>query len=274
VSVPEWDPVQCLEELVAIGYEGVEWRVIEDKGDRSKPTFWSGNRSSMTASEVKAQAATLKAKAREVGIEMPSLGAYIGCENLADVELHFQACVAIGAKNIRIGAGRYSPENGLYPVQMKALKARYAEVAKLAARYGVRAQIETHMGQLCPTVHKAMAILDGLDPAHVGIMWDPGNQIVEGSEQYRMAIEMAGPYLAEVHVKNMAWRPGEEKDGRTTWSVGAAPVSKGIVDWPAVLVALKATGYDGWLMFEDFSTDVPMRERVVGNLKWFRTLLG
>jgi sugar phosphate isomerase/epimerase len=274
VSVPEWDPIECIEKLGALGYDGIEWRVCEDKGDRSKPSFWSGNRTSMTAEELMVRSRELKAKAKAHKLAMPSLGSYINCDRLDWVETHMQACKAIGAKSLRIGPGGYKSENGPYPEQIRRLRAQYRKVAKLARQYKVRAVIETHMGQFCPTVHKAMGVLDGLDPKDVGIMWDPGNQVTEGSERYDMAIEIAGPYLAEVHVKNAAWFPGEEKDGRTTWAARSCPVHKGIVDWPAVIASLKAHRYNGWLFFEDFSTEKPQEARVARNLRWFRSLLG
>ncbi|OGV66576.1 MAG: hypothetical protein A2498_11230 [Lentisphaerae bacterium RIFOXYC12_FULL_60_16] len=274
VSVPEWDPLECLEQLKTIGYDGVEWRVCEDTGDRAKPSFWSGNRTSMTADELIARADELKARARALGMEMPSVGAYIDCSDLKIVERHFEACRTLGARNIRIGPGGYKLAHGTYPDQVKKIRRQYHKVAKLAERYGVRAVIETHMGQLCPTVHKAMGVLDGMDPAQVGIMWDPGNQVYEGSEVYRMAIEIAGPYLAEVHVKNSTWGADEVQNGRTTWKCSSKPVHQGIVDWPAVVGALKETGYHGWLFFEDFSTEEPMRDRVARNCRWFRSLIG
>ena len=205
---------------------------------------------------------------------MPSVGAYINCDRLDWIETHFKACKAIGARNIRIGPGGYDPAKGTYAEQVKVTRARYRKVAKLAKNYGVRAVIETHMGQLGPTIHKALALVDGMDPKHVGIMWDPGNQVMEGGETYRMAIDIAGPYLAEVHAKNMSWAPADEKDGRTVWKCVSSPVHKGIVDWPAVIHVLKEKKYDGWLFFEDFSTEEPMEARITRNLKWFRELIG
>jgi sugar phosphate isomerase/epimerase len=273
VSIPDWEPLEALERLAAMGYDGVEWRCTEDKGDRSKPSFWSGNRTSMTAREIIEKAPALKKKAAEVGMAMPSLGSYINCNDLADVELHMQAAVAIGAKSLRIDPGRYDPKVGGYPELLKKARSQYAKVAKLAQKYGVRAVLETHMGQLGPSVGKAVSILGKLDPECVGIMWDPGNQVVEGGEVPLMALEIAGEYLAEVHVKNTRFqRSDETKDGQTIWWAMSAPVNEGIVNWPVVMAALKKVGYDGWMFFEDFCTEQPLVERLQGNLKWFREL--
>jgi sugar phosphate isomerase/epimerase len=283
VSMPEYEPLEALELLAALGYDGVEWRVTRDDGDMSRPTFWTGNRTSMTAEDLIAQADRLKARASDLGLEMPSLATYIDCfgrsrpdpeGGLAAVERHMQAAVAVGARSLRIGAGQYDKKGAPYPEQVAAARAQYAEVARLAAHHGVRALVETHMGQLAPTVSTALRILDGLDPAHVGIMWDPGNQVTEGREDYRMALEMAGEYLGDVHVKNAVYEPVGEADGGIVWRTRQAPVHRGIAHWPEIMAVLKEIGYDGWLFFEDFSTDLPVEQRLKENLAWFRQLAG
>lgn len=272
VCMPEYEPLDALSVLAELGYDGIEWRVTEDDGDRAKPSFWSGNRSSMTADEVIAGAAPIRQKSEELGLEMPSLGTYIDSHDLDIVRHHMKAAVAIGAGSLRISPGRYVQGDQSYPKQMEIAREAYARVADMAGQYKVRALIETHMGLLTPSVISTMAVLEGLNPEHVGIMWDPGNQVVEGSEVYSMALETAGEYLAEVHVKNLEQVRSESEDGRVTWGAASCPVREGIVDWPAVVDALARFGYDGWLFYEDFSTESPTRGKLQEFLPWFRKL--
>jgi sugar phosphate isomerase/epimerase len=76
----------------------------------------------------------------------------------------------------------------------------------------------------------------------------------EGYENFRLGLELLGPYLAHVHVKNAAWAPtGEEKDGILLWESNWSPIDEGIVNWKQLLGDLKAVGYDGYLGIEDFS---------------------
>jgi sugar phosphate isomerase/epimerase len=274
VSMPDYDLPRAMEKLAELGYDGLELRVFEDKGDRTKPGFWSGNRASITAAEIVARAGELKTKAAACGLAIPSLAAYVTSANLPAVEEHCRAAVALGAQNLRINACAYDAARGNYPEQVAEERARYAAVAQMATRYGIRAVIETHMGQLCPTVAAAVNVLRGLDPRHVGIMWDPGNQIHEGLEVYSIALESAGPYLAEVHAKNARYAAGDRANGRAVWKPAWCPLREGIVDWPGVIAALKSAGYTGWIMFEDFSTEHPLDERLKGNLAWFRELIG
>jgi len=273
VSMPDYEPSEAFQKVAAIGYEGLEWRVVEDKGDRAKPTFWSGNRATFTAEQLIEAAPELKKQAAAAGVAMPSIAPYIDSSDPAAIRLNMKAAQAVGARMLRIGPGKYDPAVGGYPALLKQARERYAAVARLAAEHGVRAVIETHMGQLAPSIAKAMAILDGLDPKHVGIMWDPGNGVYEGQEQYRMAIEIAGPYLAEVHVKNAQYIVDKESEDQKTWKATWAPVHQGVVDWKKVVAELKRAGYDGWLMLEDFSTVMPLEERLRFNHDWFRRLI-
>ncbi|WP_409346041.1 sugar phosphate isomerase/epimerase family protein [Paenibacillus sp. MBLB4367] len=76
----------------------------------------------------------------------------------------------------------------------------------------------------------------------------------EGFENYRMGLELLGPYLAHVHVKNAKWAPtGERKEGVSLWKSDWSPLDEGMINWKKLLGDLKAVGYDGYLGVEDFS---------------------
>ena len=107
--------------------------------------------------------------------------------------------------------------------------------------------IETHHGLITASASATLRVLDGRDPECVGVLYDPGNMVHEGFENYRMGLEMLRPYLHHVHAKNAAW---VRKDGK--WSVEWAALQDGIVNWPVMFDALKAVGYDGCVDIEDF----------------------
>lgn len=273
VSMPEYDPDQCFGKLKEFGYDGVEWRVVEDKGDTSKPGFWSGNRSSMSAKQLIERAGKLKEKAQAMGLAMPSIATYIQSDDPAAVDLHLKAAAAIGAKSARIGPGAYLPDGGSYLQQLKSARELYARVAELARKNGVRAVIETHMGLVTPDTYTARYVLEGLDPKDVGIMYDPANEVFEGGQTYPIAISAAGEYLAEVHAKNIRYIKGDVVKGQQMWTTETCPLHEGIVNWPALIVELKKARYDGWIMGEDFSTAVPIDQRLKGNIAFLKSLL-
>jgi sugar phosphate isomerase/epimerase len=117
----------------------------------------------------------------------------------------------------------------------------------------VQACIEMHMDIITPSAGLAHRIVSHFDPAHVGVIFDPGNMVVEGYEQYQMALELLGPYLSHVHAKNCLWEKVGEEDGVARWQWKMAAVKQGQTDWKKVVAALKKVGYNGWLSFEDFS---------------------
>jgi sugar phosphate isomerase/epimerase len=146
-------------------------------------------------------------------------------------------------------------------------------VAGRAAEHGVTALIELHHRTIAASASAAIRLLDGLDPAHVGVIHDLGNLVIEGQEDPLAGFEMLGPYLAHVHIKNAAWRPsGRAADGSTTWAQEWATLRDGQADVEAYFRALHAYGYDGWITLEDFSTAVPLDERVRDNLAYVRAI--
>jgi sugar phosphate isomerase/epimerase len=88
------------------------------------------------------------------------------------------------------------------------------------------------------TPESAVALIEGQSPAEAGVLYDPGNMIIEGHVEPRLAIACLGEYLVHVHVKNVSW---QRSDGRWNWQY--APVMGGLADWPTILGALAAAGY-------------------------------
>jgi sugar phosphate isomerase/epimerase len=273
VSLPDWTPVETLEKLAGMGYDGVSWRTIKDPGGDTK-TFWRNNLCTMSAEQLIERAGELKAAAAKFKMQMPSLSAYISADDPAAVELHFKAANAVGAKTIRVGVGGYDPAVGGFWASFKKMREAYKKVEGLAAKYGVRAGMETHPGCLNPSVATSRMLLEGLDPKHVGVIWDPCNTQVEGYEPPHMALELAGPYLLEVHVKGHRWANAADAAGKPLYAFNPAPISQSCVDWPEIIKLLKQAKYDGWLFFEDFCTEQPMAERTKANHDYLRGLIG
>ena len=110
--------------------------------------------------------------------------------------------------------------------------------AELAAAHGVAVLVENSPGTIAPSTSHAHALVDGLRPEHVGVLYDPGNMVIEGHVDPRLAVAELGPYLRHVHVKNIAWR---RVGGEWIWR--HASLDAGLLDWRAVLAALRDSGY-------------------------------
>jgi len=268
VSLPDYDPDEAVAALRAFGYDGVEWRVVDQRSaPDGKPGFWASNRCTWPLTSLDEDVPRIKALADGASLGMPNLGTYVGCSEPEAVERAMRGAAALGVPSLRVTVPGYDGSTGYLAARDRA-RDQYREVAAMARRHGVRALVEIHHGSLLPSASAAAAFLDGFDPAEVGVIHDAGNMVYEGHEQYRLGLEMLGPYLGHVHVKDARWR----RD-RSGWRAEAAPLGEGMVDLPRLFAALAQAGYDGWLGVEDFSTDRSLPDRLRRNLARIRAAL-
>lgn len=273
VSTPTYTPQEVVGKLKEYGYDGVEWRVIDQPPSDGPHSFWSNNRCTLPLSTLVENAADYARLAADAGLETPAIATYVKCNDPERAELAMRGAAAMGASQLRIQVPNYDPAEAFRPI-WDAAQEQYKTIAGLAAKHGVKALVETHHRSICPSASAARLFLDGLDPAHVGVIHDAGNMVYEGYEAYRMGLEMLGPYLAHVHVKNARWFPRQYlRDGTLEWMCDAAPLRVGVADLRALCAALDAVGYDEWITLEDFSTEHPLDQRLETNVAYLRHLL-
>ena len=253
VMCPEYDLEQTAAVVASLGCDGVEWRVTKKSPDPIKEiSYWRGNKSTVDVDDIESSLPLARKIADKHKLEMPILGTYLRCHERELIERVMQASAEVGCYKMRIGVPGYDGSRP-YPDLYEEAVRDYAKVAQLAAKYGVQACIEMHMDIITPSAGLAHRIVSHFDPVQVGVIFDPGNMVVEGYEQYQMALELLGPYLSHVHAKNCLWEKVGEEDGVAKWQWKMAAVKAGQTDWTKVFAALKKVGYDGWLSFEDFS---------------------
>jgi sugar phosphate isomerase/epimerase len=267
-STPDWTPEQAARTIAAQGWDGIEWRVV-DQQPADEPGFWAGNRATWPLTGLEASLPEIARLTREAGLEFSGLGGYAGCGDHANVDRMLAATAELGARQVRITMPR--TDLGDYRELFAAARADLERAASVAASLGVKALVELHHETITPSASAALRLLDGLDPEAVGVIHDLGNLLIEGQERTLSALQLLGPYLAHVHVKNVAWLPGEpEADGTVRWRHEWAPLRSGAGDVDAYFRALHEFGYDGWVTCEDFSTAVPLEQRTRENLAYLR----
>lgn len=273
VSTPTYTPEEAVKKLKELGYDGVEWRVIDQPPSDRAHTFWNNNLCTLPLSTIVEKAPEYKQLAADAGLETPAMATYVKCDDPEHAELAMKGAAAMGIPQLRIQVPNYHPADAFKPI-WDAARQQYKTIAELAAKHGVKALVETHHRSICPSASAARLFLDGLDPDHVGVIHDAGNMVYEGYEAYRLGLEMLGPYLAHVHVKNARWFPKRYlPDGTLEWMCDAAPVPVGVANLRALCEALDAVGYDEWITLEDFSTEHPLDHRLENNLAYLRGVL-
>jgi sugar phosphate isomerase/epimerase len=269
-STPEWSPAEAATILAGQGWDGIEWRVT-DQQDAREPGFWVGNRASWPLTGLEDNLPAIASITRAAGLEFSAIGGYVRSHDRENVARMLAATSVLGAGRVRVtmpGTG-----DGPYRDVFAATRRDLEWAAAHAAQHGVTVVIELHHRTIVPSASAAMRLVDGLDPACVGVIHDVGNLVIEGHEDYLAAFEMLGPYLAHVHVKNVAWRPsGQAADGATVWTQEWATLRDGQADIEGYFRALHAYGYDGWVTCEDFSTVLPLLERTRDNLAYLRSV--
>lgn len=273
VSVPEYSPEEAVSKIKESGYDGVEWRVIDQNPDHVGGGFWSANKATIPFTALETEAPRVRKLTADAGLEMPSIGTYVSCGDLDETDAAMRGAKALGVPKLRVRVPNYNGTDPFTPIWDRA-REQYKGVAELAARHNLQALIELHHRSITPSASSARLFLDGLDPKHVGVIHDAGNMVHEGYETHRLSLEMLGPYLSHVHVKNARWFPARWlKDGTVEWTCEWTPIRKGVIDIRALFGALHAIGYDGWVGLEDFSTERPLDERLRENLSYLKAIV-
>jgi sugar phosphate isomerase/epimerase len=257
-----WLPLEQLIPILAqSGYDGVEVAYTQRRWDPEQPpNCWNNNAAvidrTAPVSEQLAAAAGLKALATEHGMVIPCLGSYVLSSELEDLEQALAVAQACGASSMRVRVPWYpdGSQGASYNETLAATRSAYAWLSEQGRKIGVRSLIELHNNSICPTASAAMRVLEGLDPASVGVILDPGNYAHEGLERLPMVIDLLGPYLQHVHVKNATLAVSEATNPLgVKVDVQFCPLHEGIVDWPLLLQQLADNGYQGWLSVENFA---------------------
>jgi sugar phosphate isomerase/epimerase len=268
-STPDWEPEQAAQLLAAQGWDGIEWR-ITDQAEALPPGFWAGNRSSWPLTGLEASVPEIARITAAAGLEFSGIGGYARCDDHDNVERMLAATAALGARQVRVTMPPLG--SGDYRALFAGARTDLEWVATRAAEHGVKALVELHHRTITSSASAAIRLVDGLDPAAVGVIHDLGNLVIEGHEDFLAAFQMLGPYLAHVHVKNALWRASvdEGSDSSVTWQNEWASLRDGQADVEAYFTALADHGYDGWVTVEDFSTELPLAERTADNLAYLR----
>jgi sugar phosphate isomerase/epimerase len=171
---------------------------------------------------------------------------------------------ALGARFMRLFA---PPYGGSLASEQRRARRGLDAIVEHAAAEGVAVLIETSPATLAPTPGLAAALVEHQPPKRAGVLFDPGNTVIEGYLRPALAVARMGPHLHHLHVKNIAWR---KVSGRWAWRY--ASLTSGMVVWPDVFAALAAARYGGGFSIDHLSGS-PRRGRLRSETEDLRALL-
>lgn len=183
--------------------------------------------------------------ARARGMHVAALNCSFPPDAVTDVREVFVVAAERGLRRVKVDVSPYDVRLPYEPLLAKA-REHWRRVADDAAALGLRALAEVHPKIVCHSPSAMWRLLEGLPSEAVGAILDPGNMVVEGWEDMHESVDILGPYLAHVHVKNACW----QRSAAGKWeSVGTA-LDDGFVDWPEVCRQLARVGYEGYGIIE------------------------
>lgn len=276
VSVPDMTPEQALSKMKELGYDGVDWRVTDIPDDpeilKEEPSYWRNNLCTIDIETIDKKAEEIKALTDRYGICIHALATYLKCSDSGDrIERCMAAAKAMGCGRIRVNAPSYDGKL-TYGELFEEATAGFKQVEELAKKHGVKAAFEMHMRTITPSASAAYRLASQFDPNYIGVIYDTGNVIYEGFEEYKMAFEILGPYLDQIHVKNAKWVK-EPVDGKEKYLPTWAPFAEGHADFERCFRALKEVGYDGFITFEDFSSADSSEEKLKNDINYMKRLV-
>ncbi|MDD5305190.1 MAG: sugar phosphate isomerase/epimerase [Elusimicrobia bacterium] len=271
--LPEFTFEEQVGMLRDFGYDGIEIRVCDIAPEhRDKPySNWGNHKDPIGPSNLAASAPRLKSAAAAVGVEICALGTYVNLRDPAGFDAIAASAVELGARMVRVNLPWYDGREP-YDALLELATAGLETVEASAKRHGVKAVLEIHHGSIAPSASAARRLLEGFDPEAAGAILDPGNMVHEGFESWAKGMDILGPYLAHVHVKNATWvLKDKPAGGPFVWEPRTARLREGHANWRAILTALRAAGYEGWYSIEDFA-DMQTREKLEDDLAFLKAL--
>ncbi len=247
---------ESVQKLRDYNYDGIEWRVHDE--------------CHIKLEEVEKKAEYVRELTESNNLEIISLISYVHVEDLDNIKRLFNASKAMKCSRVRLLPPPYDRTKNYHQIYHRVLE--YAKRAeKLAEEYGVKILFEIHPRSIIPSASLAYRWVSNFCPQNVGVVFDPGNMIEEGMENWKLGLELLGEYLSYVHCKNAGWistTVNNKKEWRWDWF----PMKEGMVNWQEVIGILQEMGFDGYLSNEDFC-NLPTNRKLKENIEYLRNLV-
>lgn len=165
------------------------------------------------------------------------------------------AAEVLECPNVRVYAGAFSTDE--HHARADALWARLVDsvgvLGDYAAERGVTVCIENHFSTMTVSAAQTVRLMQDVNLASVGILYDQGNLTFTHDEAYQEAVHLQLPWIRHVHVKDLEFiDPNRRLSTPSVTHIQeedrvhrSRMIGTGILDWQAIVAALYAGGYDG-----------------------------
>jgi len=247
---------EAVQKLQELDYDGVEWRIHDE--------------CHIKLEEVEKKAEYVKKLTESHNLEIVTLISYVLVNDIDNIKKLLNAANLMKCPRVRLWPPPYDEKENYHQIYQRGL-GHAKKVEELAKNYGVKIMFEIHPGTIIPSASLASRWASNFSPQQVGVIFDPGNMVEEGMENWKMGLELLGEYLEYVHCKNAAWISKRVND-RKEWHWDWVPVKEGIVNWKQVIGILKEIGFDGYISNEDFCS-LPISQKLEEDIAYIKNLV-
>lgn len=213
---------------------------------------------------------------RDAGKRVSSITCPITDADSPNAERMLDAAAQLGIHHYWWGTFRYDQTKPIMP-QLEALKPRVEQLAKLNAKYKMKAMYHTYSGAgtVGAMVWDLLYVLRNFDPRYVSFHYDLGHMTIAGANgTWPIGLRAAGPYIGGISVKDEVLEdtskarddvgaqapgggappggPGGAPPVRgggggqaNPWRVRYVPLGAGMINLPLFADILKEISFDG-----------------------------
>jgi sugar phosphate isomerase/epimerase len=189
---------------------------------------------------------------RAEGVGVPFATTGLSADDIIRDDTPLRVMADAGIRDFR--TGYFREEGGDPRASLASAREKLTQLAPLCEKAGVRAVYQLHHGTLVPGPSAAWPLVEGLPPEAIGVELDPGNQALEGLENWGRSCRLLGEYVAALAVKDVRTSRDEsraEEPGKG-WRKSWVPVYEGETNWHDVTRALAAIQFEGTFVFMPF----------------------
>ena len=257
VMLPDWELEETFERVAGHDLAALELRVRDNPPGNPAPSYWGRHLADVSPANLQHKVPAIRAAAARTGVRVCALAPRLWVDNQELVDAVLDGAQAIDPEAppmVRLSPPGYDRTRP-YADQFAAVREGIERLLPQARARGVKLLYEIHVGTVAMSAARAHALLDDLDSANVGAIFDLPNMSRVALEDTRQGMELLGPHLAYCHIGGSRPVAGDaDAHGQRQWSWEFCPLAESIADIPQVIADLRAVGYSGYLSIEDFST--------------------
>jgi 3-oxoisoapionate decarboxylase len=161
-----------------------------------------------------------------------------------DLNKMYRVCHILGANVMRVVGSSLDYRNDPHEPQLRALTGIFKEAAKIAEGEGVKLAMENHFDF---TTDEFADLIDRVNSPYFGMCFDTGNALRIGDDPVESA-SLLGKHIFATHTKDV--KPVYGVSPKEWYFFACVPVGQGVINMPALVDALLATGYEGLFAVE------------------------